>query len=151
MKFSRLLTLLLLCIFIGNCCYARNETQKEEWPAYLLAIFNGFGAGHHYLGDDFSLFFLGSQFAGCALITWGFVFLYFSPEIFSYEYAETTLTSSIYLISCGALVYLISRVWEIVDIFYAVKRAREAGKIAEFKPYIDIQPSKTGFGISYRF
>ena len=145
-KGTRILTILLLFVFIGGIGYTQNSATKQEWPAYFLSILIGFGTGHFYLGDENGKYFLIGGLTGTGLLIGGLVYLRFSDTR-----PEDRFETMMLLTLGGVSVFLIARVWEIIDIFFAVDRARKKGEIAQFEPYIDVSPTRTGFGISFKF
>lgn len=155
MRYFRFFALMVLLVFTGQCCYAQNTAPKEEWPAYICAFFLGFGTGHFYLGDRKAINFLIGEIAGIGIAAGGFIFIYFKAASYDdpYQIGEdmSVICGGYSIVLLGTIVILVSRLCEIIDIFRAVDQAKAEGKIANFKPVIDIQPAKTFFGISYKF
>jgi uncharacterized protein affecting Mg2+/Co2+ transport len=54
------------------------------------------------------------------------------------------------VISVGSVVYLVSRVWQLVDTFGTVGRLTQEGKVA-LEPMIDVRPTGVAFELSYRY
>jgi uncharacterized protein len=110
---------------------------RAAWPAYILNIFPGFGLGHLYCGDAAGGLFLIADIVGPALILLG---------------AASPLSGDP-PIGLGLVVLMVSRIWEISDIGRAVNRAKEAGRVADFVPRIDVDIQRTSFelGVSLKY
>jgi hypothetical protein len=55
------------------------------------------------------------------------------------------------IVVVGGLVYLVSRVWEFVDVFGAVDKAKKAGKVVEVVPVVEVRRTSFELGVSLKY
>ena len=152
---SRMLLVVLLVLLTAGAVFAQSaETPKAAWPAYGLAIFLGFGTGHWYLGESGTAFLIGDA-GGMALMVGGYVYmaaaLFNSASSGSFGSSASTITTGTAVMGVGALVYAVSRIWEIVDIFGTTERVRQAGRVADLQPVIEARPQGVSFALCYEY
>jgi hypothetical protein len=153
-KMSRLfkvVTLVLLVFLAANSLFAQ-EQPKAAGPAYILSIFVGFGLGQYYLGQNGTPFLVG-DLIGMGMVLAGMELVltsFFAPSVSAWN---DTVNTGCTAFMVGGIVFLVSRIWEIIDIFGAVNRARKAGKVAEVVPVIDVDIQRTSFelGVNLRY
>ncbi|HVN77549.1 MAG TPA: hypothetical protein VMW38_00995, partial [Terriglobia bacterium] len=128
--------LLMLLVFLaaGSVFAQTTPPPKSSTPAYLLAILLGFGSGQYYVGENGTPFLIG-DLAGWGMEIAGYLVILSDASSASYT---STADTGAYLVLGGAAVLLVSRIWEIVDVFGAVDKARAAGRVAVV-PVIDVK------------
>ncbi|MGA2641289.1 MAG: hypothetical protein ABSG21_10365 [Spirochaetia bacterium] len=163
-RLIKVVSLMLLVFLAAGNLFAQTTQPKAAWPAYVLCIFPGYGFGHYYLGQNGTPFLLGDLIgAGVALAGMGLIASAFSPgsvlsiDIFLvfFPYGpppEIVVDSSEFRTGCalliaGGVVLLVSRIWEFIDVFAAVDRARAAGKVAVV-PVFNVQRTSYKPGVS---
>jgi len=143
----------LLILVVGGAVFAQGVQTRAAWPAYALSIVLGLGTGQWYLGEN-GLGFLIGDVSGVAIAAGGAAYLYEmlvvgSSPVGSDSFAETVAIGST-IVGAGALVFLVSRVWGILDIVDALDRDRQAGKVANLEPVIEMRPQGVAFELSYK-
>ena len=149
-----LLIVLLLVTATGGVFAQAAESPRTAWPAYGLSIFLGFGTGHYYLGESGTMFLIGDA-GGIAIMVGGYVYMYSalmsSVTSGSTSSSVSAITTGYAVVGVGAVIYLVSRVWEIVDIFGTTDRLRRDGKVVGLRPVIDARPDAVSFVLSYQY
>ena len=145
---SQKIVFLVLLTLLASGSLSAQSHPKAAWPAYTLAIFPGFGLGHFYCGDPTGALFLAGDAAGLVLFTLGY-FQYghdLIVDVFRGEWKENRYGDRLpSVMVIGLVVTVVSHAFEIADVFRAVSEARDAGKIAEFVPTIDVDVVRASF------
>jgi hypothetical protein len=142
------LSLAVLCMGVLAIDAQQSIPPKPAWPGYGLAIFLGFGTGQYYLGANGTPFLIG-DIAGVAVMAGGYAYMIVAALGAPDPYAA--ITTSYIIIAAGGLVYSVTRVWEIVDIFGTAERMRQAGKVVRIVPDISVRPTGVSMGVSVRY
>lgn len=136
-RFLKVVAIALLVLLAANSVFAQ-EQPKAAWPAYLLSIFLGYGLGHYYCGENGTPFLIVDAVTATCMVVMGSGF---------------SSSSSLSILGFGSAIIMVSRIYEMIDIFGAVLRAKKAGRVAEVIPVIDVDIKRAsfGFGVSLRF
>ena len=155
----KVITVLLLLFVIGGNAFAADAAPKSAVPAYLLSILLGYGSGHYYLGDNGTGFLIGDLAGTAGVVVGGVLAVSAAATVASatsysdIEAAAATLTIGYVVVAAGSLITSVSRIWEVVDIFGKVDKAKADGRVAEITvtPVIEMTPTsfETGISISY--
>ncbi len=152
-RLFKVVTLVLLVFFAAGSLFAQ-EQPKNAWPAFFLSIFFGFGLGQYYLGQNGTPFLLG-DFIGAGVLTGGMYLAARSllPRAFGDSVDSSEFQAGYTLLIAGSVVILVSRIWQIIDVFGTVDRARKPGKVAGVVPVIDVDIQRTSFelGVNLRY
>ncbi len=140
----RVVTLAVLVFFAGSSLSAQDQ-PKPAGPALLLSLFVGFGTGQYYCGTDGTKFLV-SDLAGLTMTA---VVLTSPGILLSAGSLEAAFTFLVF----GPVTFLVSRIWQILDVFCAIDEARKAGRVAEVVPAINVGIRRTSFdlGVSLRY
>ena len=157
-RLFKVVSVMLLVFLAAGSLFAQDaQSGKPAWPAYAFTFLLGFGTGQFYLGQNGTGFLIGDA-AGLAGLGVGYAVIASSIFSIGTSYTDTSLTSAgtgvivgYGLVVVGSIVFLISRIWEDIDIFGAVNRARQAGKVAEINPVLEIHNTSFEAGISIRY
>ncbi len=143
---SRLITviaLILIGFLAAGAVFAQDLQPKAEWPAYLLSVFIGFGTGHYYLGANGTPFLIGDVL-GLGVEVGGLLY-----ELGAAVALDTTQTlDGLTLVIVGAGIFLVSRIWEVVDVFSAADEARKAGRVAAVVPVFSVRRTSFESGVA---
>jgi hypothetical protein len=142
------LCLAILCMAVMAVDAQQTIPPKPAWPGYAMAIFLGFGSGQYYLGANGTPFLIG-DIAGIAVMAGGYAYMLVGAMSAPDPYA--VITTSYIIIAAGGLVYSVTRVWEIIDIFGTAERMRQAGKVVRILPDISVQPTCISLGMTLRY
>ena len=155
-RLFKVVSIMILIFLATGALFAQSSHLKPAWPAYVFSAALGFGSGQFYLGQDGAPFLVG-DILGLGGVIGGYVVIL--SAIFPYLYdggssypssALPTIETGTDIVIVGLIVYMISRVWEFVDVFDAVDRAREAGKVAEIVPVVDVRRTSFEVGVSMK-
>jgi hypothetical protein len=149
---TKLIAIALLLFIVAGTVFAQNTEPKSEVPAYLLTFFLGFGTGHFYAGENGKPFLIGEATGwGCAVVGSGMV-LATAGALFSGSAGDAValMYGGYSVASLGLLIAAGVHLWEIVDIFSAVPRARKAGGVAALGPVFEIENAAFEAGIAPR-
>jgi hypothetical protein len=153
----KVLAVVLVVLFCAGAVFAQSGDKKAAWPAYPLSILLGFGTGQFYQGEN-GVGFLIADVAGYGGIIGGAVYMMvavasaaFNPlSVTSISDLATATLVGYTIIGVGSVVWLVSRIWEVVDTFGTVDRLSKAGQLAGLTPTIDVRPTGVSFGLSYK-
>jgi len=148
----RFTALLLVLVLAAGGAFAEGAQAKSAFPAYALSFLLGFGTGQYYLGENGTPFLIGDA-VGLGLEVGGLIYEVVSAasvtsDSASYESAVTGVYVGYGIVLVGGIVYMVSHVWEILDVFSAVDRARQAGTVAAVSPIIDVTTTAYEPGIA---
>lgn len=147
MKKSILVVIGIAMIFTSQT-FAQDSRPRASWPGYALGILLGFGTGHYYFGENGTPFLVG-EVVGFGGIVVGLVKLnnasLSSPTM---TVGDALHSPEVSLALAGALVFWVSRIWEIADLFGAADRAKRAGRVADLCPVVNVQRTSHAPGIS---
>jgi hypothetical protein len=156
-RFLKIVSLTLLILLAGGALFAQGTQAKPAWPAYAFSIVLGFGTGQYWVGANGTPFLIG-DIVGLAGIVIGEVVIVSSvasalasPSVSSVESAGTGVVVGYGIVVVGGLVYLVSRVWEFVDVFGAVDKAKKAGKVVEVVPVVEVRRTSFELGVSLKY
>ena len=143
--------LVMLCIILtAGVLFAQSATDaKPAWPAYFFSIFLGFGTGQYWVGSNANLFLVG-DLSCVGVIAIGAVIVYGSSGSSSRP-ALTGAGLGYLMIGVSAIVYSAFRLWELLDVFNAVDKAKQAGSVTEFYPVVTVNPTSIELGFRLRF
>ena len=141
------LCLVILCMAVIAVDAQQTVPTKSAQTGYALAIFFGFGSGQYYLGANGTPFLIGDivGFTGMA-----------SGLVYMLAYSSdpdpwVVFITGSYIMIAGGLVYFVTRVWEIVDIFGTAERMRQAGKVVRIVPDISVQTTHISLRLNVRY
>ena len=119
---------------------------KPAWPAFFLSVFVGFGTGQYYCGTNGTTFLL-CDFLGLAMT----VAIVVDP--FLLMQGARNLEEAFLSLFTGPVLLLVSRIWQIFDVFWAIDEARRYGRVAEVVPALDVDIQRTSLelGVSLRY
>ncbi|HTP58863.1 MAG TPA: hypothetical protein VMM82_08095 [Spirochaetia bacterium] len=122
----------------GGAVFAQAASEpKPAWPAYLFSIFLGFGTGQYWAGQNGNLFLVGD--ASCiGVMGIGAVL------------GSSGASAGYLMIGASAIAFSVFRIWELIDVFGAVDRAKKAGQVAQLEPVIKVDPSSVEVGVTLR-
>jgi hypothetical protein len=149
-RFLRIVTFALLAFLAAGVVSAQDAQPKAAWPAYAYSLLLGFGSGQYYLGANGTPFLVGDLIGVGAWIGGGIFALSARSTTDAQAAISSTVTGSVFII-VGSLVYLVSHVWEIIDVFHAVDSAQRAGRVVEIVPVVDVRRTAWELGVSLRF
>jgi hypothetical protein len=152
-RFLRIVTFALLAFLAAGAAFAQEAQDaqpKAAWPAYAYSLLLGFGSGQYYLGTNGTPFLIGDLIGVGAWIGGGIFALSARSTTDAQAAISSTVTGSVFII-VGSLVYLVSHVWEIIDVFRAVDSAQRAGRVVEIVPVVDVRTTAWELGVSLRF
>ena len=135
----KVVTLAFLVFFAASSLFAHTQ-PKAALPALLLSVFVGFGSGQYYCGTDGTKFVL-YDVGGLGMTALGAIMLA-SNDL------DQSFTGISFLLA-GAGTFLVSRIWQIFDVFWAVDEARKAGRIAEVVPVVDVDIQRASFELGF--
>ncbi len=139
---------LVLAMLVGMVSWAQDAQPKAAWPAYFFSIVSGFGTGRYYLGQDGTPFLIGD------LVGLGGIGAAFIRALAASSSGEGSLSAGFQALGLylgGFIVYLVCRVWEFIDVFGAVDRAKEAGQVVEVVPVVDVRRTSLELEVSLKF
>ncbi len=153
----KILAIVLVVLFCAGTLFAQSEGKKAAWPAYPLSIILGFGTGQFYLGENGLGFLIADVVAYGAVIGGGIYMVsaaaaaVLNPDpVAALAEASTAALVGYTIIGVGSVVWLVSRIWEVVDTFGAVDRLSKAGKVAALEPTLEVRPDGVAFGLTYK-
>jgi hypothetical protein len=156
-RFLKIVSLSLLILLAAGALFAQGTQPKQAWPAYAFSILLGFGTGQYYVGANGTPFLIG-DLVGVGGVVVGEVVILSSvasalsnPTSSSVASGGAGVIVGYGLIVVGGIVYLVSHVWEIIDIFPAVDKARKAGKVVEVVPVVDVRRTSFELGVSLKY
>ena len=140
MRQLRNVTIVLLLLVVYEHTFAEPPTSSRPgWPATALSIFLGFGTGQYYLGQNGTGFLIADLLGLAAMVAGAEIGIAYPPpsshSTAPYS-AETNLAYA--LAGAGAFVYVISRIWEVVDVLDLEDRLQYEGKISMALPRLAI-------------
>jgi hypothetical protein len=145
---SRVIVLSLALLFAHAAAFAQSAPEpKPAWPAYLFSIFVGFGTGPYWVGQNGNLFLIGDL--SCVGVAAAGALVAFSSSPSSGT-GFSGASAGYLMISAAAIAFSVLRIWELIDVFGAVQKARKAGVVAELEPAVSIDPTSLGIGVSLR-
>jgi TM2 domain-containing membrane protein YozV len=155
-KTAKAILLVLILSLSSSSLFADSQpAPKASWPAYALSVLLGFGTGQFYLGENGIGFLIGDA-SGVVLMGAGYFYMVSSllSSAYSYSTSTTTTYSTIMIgygiIAIGALTYLVSRIWEIVDTFVVADKLGKEGRFA-LLPIIEIDSNQASVQLSFRY
>ncbi len=147
-----LVLFLLVAVGAGTAFAQASPPPREAWPAYGLSIFVGFGTGHYYLGANGTPFLIGDV-AGLGLVGGGYIYMLSSilgAASNPYSFDPATAYVGYGIVGLGVLVFVVSRVWEVVDVFGVVERLRGEGKVV-VTPVIRVESNQTSVELAFNY
>ena len=138
-------TLRVLLVSLGvmlavGALFAQSDPEvKPAWPAYLFSILLGFGTGPYWVGGNGNLFLV-SDLSCVGFVAIGSVIVYGCDGLSS----RSTLSgeaAGYLVIGAAAITYSIFRIWELLEVFNAVDKAKKAGLVADFNPIVTVNPT----------
>jgi hypothetical protein len=155
-RFLKIVTLALLILLAAGSLFAQSSA-KPAWPAYPLAIILGYGTGQYYVGANGTPFLV-ADIVGDVAVYGGLIWAVSSaasvltnPSATGAADAATGVFIGYGLVGVGSVVLLVSRIWQIVDVFGAVDKAKSAGKVVEVVPVVDVQRTSFELGVSLKY
>lgn len=149
-RLFKIVTLAFLIFLAAGALFAQDAQPKAAGPAYALSILLGFGTGQYYLGTNGTPFLVGDLIGVGAWIGGGLFALSARGATDTQAAVPLTVTGFAFVLA-GSLVYLVSHVWEIIDVFAAVERAQKAGTVVEMVPVVDVRRTSWELGVSLKF
>ena len=135
-RLKRVVSLMLLVFFAAGSLSAQAVQPKSSAPAYILTLLLGFGTGQYYVGENGNPFLIGELVGYAAVLGGVLIDASANPGGYTFGYAYDY--TGVYIAAAGVVELLVFRIWEIVDVFGAVDRARAAGRVA-LVPVVSIQ------------
>jgi hypothetical protein len=155
-RFLRIVTMALLILLAGGALFAQGSA-KASWPAYPLAIIVGYGTGQYYVGANGTPFLI-ADVVGDAALYGGLIYAVVSAasvignqSMSGAANATTGVLVGYGIAGVGSVVLLVSRIWQIVDVFGAVDKARADGKVVEVVPVVDVRRTSFELGVSLKY
>ena len=145
---------IVLAIFLaGGTVFAADTAPKAAWPAYAFSLLLGFGSGQYYMGTD-GLWYTVGDVAGLAAIAGGYLYmagsLVSAGTSSSYTSVATGVTVGYGIMVVGALLWGVTRVWEVVDTVITAPKLTGQGKLA-VAPVIEAGPAGTTVALSFKY
>ncbi len=141
----KVLVVALALVLAGASAFAQAPAEpKPAWPSFVFSIFLGFGTGQYWAGQNGNLFLVADVSCLTVLTTGAVLALSLPPS----PGAGFSAGSAGYLmISISAIAYCAFRIWELLDVFGAVDRARKAGAVAFLEPVVGFDPTSLEVGV----
>ena len=152
---SRLFKVVCLTVIIflaaGAIFAQQTQAPRSSTSAIILTLLLGFGSGQYYLGDNGIGFLLGDAIG---VVGVGVGYAVFASSFVGYGYSRyqtSTFDEGLALVAGGAIVLLVTRIWEIVDIFGRVEKGRQEGTVVEMEPVLDVRNTSFEAGVSIHY
>ncbi len=136
---------LVLLVFLAAGSVVAQEQPRSSATAFLLSTFVGFGSGRYYCGAN-GIGFLVADSISVVMVGYG---LLSGSSASSFNGALQGAA----FIELGAVVFLISRIAQIVDIFGVIDEGKKAGRLTDIIPVIDVDVQRAALemGISFEY
>ncbi|MGA2766474.1 MAG: hypothetical protein ABSG17_24280 [Spirochaetia bacterium] len=146
-RLSKVVCLTVIVFLAAGAIFAQQtQAPRSSTSAIILTLLLGFGSGQYYLGDNGVGFLLGDAI-GVVGVGVGYA-VFASSFVGYYRYQTSTFDEGLALVAGGAIVLLVTRIWEIVDIFGRVEKGRQEGTVVEMEPVIDVRNTSFEAGVS---
>jgi hypothetical protein len=149
-RFFKLVSLVLLVLIGAEALSAQEAVAPPKASlARLLGVLVGFGAGQYYLGVDGTGFLVGDAI-GAAGAGIGYA-IFASSFVGIGRYRTSPHDTGLAILGGGTVVLLVSRIWELSDLFGRIERGRREGSVAQVQPVVNVRETSFEVGVSIRY
>ena len=129
----------------------RNE-PKSAGLAFFLSVFVSFGTGQYYCGTNGTTFLL-LDLLGLTMTAVAVLDPLLAMRSAQVVGSARTFEEALVFLFLGPITFLVSRIWQIVDVLWAIYEERKYGRVAEAVPVIAIGIRRTSFdlGVSLKY
>jgi hypothetical protein len=154
----KMVRILLIAVLVGAC--AGSAFSQSEEASRRLAVANalaglvGFGTGQYYLGRN-GLGFLVGDAVGAGCVVGGLALDIYGWEqsgwFTSSQPSAVPLIAGSVLLVGGSAVYIVTRIWEIVDMVRLNQALRREDGVVGMLPTVEVRPEAVAFGVAITY
>jgi hypothetical protein len=131
-RFLKAALLIMLLSLVTGALFAQDvQASPHVRLARIMGIFVGYGTGQYILGENGTGFLVGDAIGATGIVAG---YASFASSFVGARYYIPTHDTGLAILGGGAVVYLISRIWEIADLF----RVRTGGTAGRLEPSLDV-------------